>query len=423
MPPVHPLPLWAGRTVALIGIVIVALNLRTAVSAVSPIAREIAVDIPLDNFALGLLGMIPPIAFALSAIVTASIARMLGLELFLVIAIGLMVTGHLVRATANGYGMLLIGSVLALVGMGIGNVLLPPLVKRYFPDRIGLMTALYATLGSLGAAVPALLAVPIANATDWRISLGIWSILAFTSLLPWLTLLAQQARGRVNGTTTDVAELPQLVPLRGRPIWRSTVAWTIAVVFAMSSFNVYGMVAWLPDILAQTTESTAAQSGALLALYAAMGLPSALLIPVLAARMKNVGPLVQVGVLFFVAGDLGLLLFPGFATVWWVTMMGLGTLLFPVCLVLINLRSRTMHGAVALSGFVQGVGYAIASLGPLLVGVLREATGGWLAVFIMLIASAIVASVGGVLLRRPVCIEDQLGPRSGHRGLKSAEDK
>ncbi|MEO7349267.1 MAG: MFS transporter [Terrimesophilobacter sp.] len=415
MPQLHPLPLWAGRTVALIGILLVALNLRTAVSAISPIARDIAVDIPLDNFALGLLGMIPPMAFAISAIVTASIARKLGLELFLVIAIGLMVVGHLVRAAASGYGMLLTGSVFALVGMGIGNVLLPPMVKRYFPDRIGLMTTLYATLGSLSAAVPALLAVPIAHATDWRTSLGIWSILAFASLIPWLTLLARQSRERVSRSTNGVAELPQPLPLRAKPIWHSTVAWTIAVVFAMSSFNVYGMVAWLPDILAQTTETTAVQSGALLALYAAMGLPSALLIPVLTARVKNVGPLVQVGVLFFIAGDLGLLLAPGFATVLWVTMMGLGTLLFPVCLVLINLRSRTMHGAVALSGFVQGVGFAIASLGPLFVGVLRETTGGWLAVFIMLLASAIVASVGGVLLRKPVYIEDQLSLSSDHR--------
>ncbi|WP_141990300.1 hypothetical protein [Rhodoglobus vestalii] len=126
--------------------------------------------------------------------------------------------------------------------------------------------------------------------------------------------------------------------------------------------------------------------------------------------MKNVGPLVQLGVVFFIVGDLGLLLAPGFATLLWVILMGLGTLLFPVCLVLINLRSRTMRGAVALSGFVQGVGYTIAALGPLLVGVLREATGGWIAVFILLIFSAMVASVGGVLLRKPIFVEDQLQP-------------
>jgi CP family cyanate transporter-like MFS transporter len=410
MPHSPLLPLWAGRTVALLGILLVALNLRTAVSAISPIAREIALDIPLDNVALGLLGMVPPMAFAVSAIVSASIARKLGLERTLIVAIVLMVVGHLLRATSTGYAMLLIGSVLALAGMGIGNVLLPPLVKRYFSDRIGMMTALYATLASLSAAVPALLAVPVANATDWRVSLGIWSVLAFASLIPWLILLVQRSQEKVNSTADDTAEIPQAPPLRGRPIWQSRVAWTVAVVFAMSSFNVYGMIAWLPDILAQTTDTTAAQSGVLLALYAAMGLPAALFIPALAVRMKNVGPLVQLGVLFFIVGDLGLLLAPGAATLLWVILMGLGTLLFPVCLVLINLRSRTMGGAVALSGFVQGVGYTIAALGPLLVGVLREATGGWVAVFILLIFSAIVASVGGVLLRKPVFVEDQLQP-------------
>jgi len=415
MPHSRPLPLWAGRTIALVGILLVALNLRTAVSAISPIAREIAVDIPLDNVALGLLGMIPPMAFAVSAIFSAPIARKLGLELFLVVAIGLVVVGHLLRAAAGGYAMLLIGSVFALVGMGIGNVLLPPLVKRYFPDRIGTVTALYATLASTSAAVPALVAVPVAHATDWRMSLGIWSVLAFASLIPWMTLLVQRSREKLDAPANGAAELPQALPLRGRPIWQSSVAWTIAIVFAVSSFNVYGVLTWLPDILAQTTDTTAAESGALLALYAAMGLPAALLIPVLAARLKNVGPLVQLGVVFFIVGDLGLLLAPGFATVLWVILIGLGALLFPVCLVLINLRSRTMRGSVALSGFVQGVGYTIASAGPLLVGVLRETTGGWVAVFIMLIVSAIIASVGGILLRKPVFVEDQLEHNPGQR--------
>ncbi|MGV8858514.1 MAG: CynX/NimT family MFS transporter [Rhodoglobus sp.] len=411
MPHSHPLPLWAGRTIALGGILLVALNLRTAVSAISPITREIAVDIPLDNVALGLLGMIPPMAFAISAIFSAPIARRLGLERFLILAIGFMIVGHLLRGAAGGYAMLLVGSALALIGMGIGNVLLPPLVKRYFPDRIGMVTALYATLASASAAVPALVAVPVAHATDWRVSLGIWSILAFASLIPWMTLLVQRSREKRDTSANDTAELPQALPLRGRPIWQSPVAWTIAIVFAVSSFNVYGVLTWLPDILAQTTDTTAAESGALLALYAAMGLPAALFIPVLAARLTNVGPLVQMGVVFFIVGDLGLLLAPGFATALWVLLIGLGALLFPVCLVLINLRSRTMRGSVALSGFVQGVGYTIASLGPLLVGVLREVTGGWVAVFIMLIASAVLASVGGFLLRKPVFVEDQLERR------------
>lgn len=402
--------IWAGRTLALVGILLVALNLRTAVSAISPITRDIAVDIPLDNIALGLLGMVPPMAFAASAIISASIARKIGLERFLVVAIALMIAGHLLRATAPGYPMLLMGSVLALIGMGIGNVLLPPLVKRYFPDRIGLVTALYATLGSASAALPALVAVPIAQQTGWRTSLGIWSVLALTSLVPWLTLLLRRSKDATGTHHQGVAEHSQTPPLRGRPIWRSGVAWAVASVFAVSSFNVYGVLTWLPDIFAQTTEITPAESGALLGLYAAMGIPAALLVPVLAARIKNVGTLVHLGVLFFILGDLGLLLVPDLAPVLWVTFIGLGALLFPVCLVLINLRSRTLHGSIALSSFVQAVGYTIASFGPLLFGVLREATGGWTAVFVMLIITALIASVAGVLLRKPVYVEGQLQP-------------
>jgi MFS transporter, CP family, cyanate transporter len=406
------MPLWAGRTLALVGILLVALNLRTAVTAISPIAAQISSDIPLDNLGLSVIGTLPPIAFALAGIFGASIAEKLGLERFLIIAAVAMVAGHLLRALAGDFSLLFLGSVLAFTGMGVGNVLLPPLVKKYFPDRIGVVTAAYVTILTLGATSPAVLAAPVAHAAGWRVSVGVWALVAFLGLLPWIGVVVQNRR--TSAALALAADLEGGAPLIVPPshmvhgIWHSRTAWVVAIVFSVTSFNAYSMFAWMPEILITTAGQTPVQAGALLGYYSALGIPFALLAPVLAARMKNIGLIIELGAAFLVAGNLGLMLAPAAAPLLWVTLVGCGQVIFPVCLVLINLRARTQVGSVTLSGFSQGVSYAIAAAGPLMIGLLFDWTGSWAGGFALLLASAVVVAVGGHLLRKPRFVEDDL---------------
>ena len=415
MPDTRPLPLWAGRSLALLGIALVALNLRTAVTAISPIVGDIATDIPLETVGLSLIGMLPPIAFAVSGIFGAALARRLGLELFLVLAIVAMVVGHLARAFAGEFLVLFIGSVVVLLGMGVGNVLLPPLVKRYFPDRVGLVTAIYVTLLTIGATVPAVLSAPVAHSAGWRTSLGVWAVVALISLLPWTGVLLAGRAERASLAADSVVGLVEPSALAGR-IWHSSTAWVVAIVFSVTSFNGYSMFAWLPEILIQTAGQTPVEAGALLGYYAALGIPFALAAPALAARMRNIGLLIELGAVLLILGNAGLLFAPAAAPWAWVTLIGCGQLIFPVCLVLINARSRTELGAVALSGFSQGVSYTLAAVGPLAIGLIFEWTGGWLGAYLLLFASAVVVAIGGYLLRKPRFIEDDLQRRVGRIG-------
>jgi CP family cyanate transporter-like MFS transporter len=397
-----PRSLWAGRTLALFGIILVAATLRTAVAGLSPIVSEISADIPLSATAIGVLGMLPPICFAFFGIFTPVYTRRLGLENVLLLALTAMLLGHLARGLAGSLPILLIGSVVTFAGLGVGNVLLPPLVKKYFPDRIGLITSLYVTTLAVSTLFPPLIAVPVADAAGWRVSLGMWLLPVLIALVPWLTMFV---RHRVQDTPGSIDEAePALV---GR-VWRSSIAWALAVVFAASSLNAYAMFAWLPQLLIDTAGVTPAQAGTLLSVYAAMGIPCALLIPWLTARMKNVAVLVYLGVAVFLIGDLGLLLAPATLTWLWVVMAGLGPLLFPLVLVLINLRTRTHAGSVALSGFVQSVGYTLGALGPLSVALLHELTGAWTAPLIFLTGTALAISVAGAIIARPHLLEDDL---------------
>ncbi|HZK59213.1 MAG TPA: MFS transporter, partial [Cryobacterium sp.] len=236
--------LWAGRTLALLGILLVAANLRTAVAALSPIVSQVAVDIPLSALGIGVLGMLPPVCFAISGILTPAFTRRIGLENVLVVSLVAILAGHLARGLSSSLASLLIGSAVTLAGLGVGNVLLPPLVKKYFPDRVGLVTSLYVTVVSLSTFVPPLVAVPVADAAGWRTSLGMWSMLALAALVPWAAMLIRHRTATVPNPVIEEAEPAVL----GR-IWRSPIAWAIAVAFSVSSISAYAMFAWLPQLL------------------------------------------------------------------------------------------------------------------------------------------------------------------------------
>lgn len=403
MKSIATIPLWRGRALALVGILLVALNLRTAVAALSPIFAEISVDVSLSSLSIGLLGMLPPVCFALFSVAAPMLHRRFGLERVLVAALTAIMLGHLVRSLAGDFPVLAGASALTFAGMGVANVLLPPVVKKYFPDRIGLMTSLYATSMAIGATLPPLLAVPLTVAAGWRVSVGVWGVFAFLSILPWLAIIVS-SRTRAQAPV-DVAAEEAEPEILGR-VWHSRIAWSLMLVFALTGLNAYAMFAWLPAILADTTTTTPAEAGALLALYAGMGLPISLLIPLLAGRMRNVGMLIYAGVACYVLGYLGLILAPNTLTWLWVALAGLGPMLFPLSLALINMRTRTHEGAVALSGFVQGVGYGLAAVGPLVLGLLHEVSGDWTLPLAFLLFSALVVIVAGLVVSRPRMLED-----------------
>jgi len=396
-------PLWAGRAAAVIGIVLLALNLRTAVAVLSPILAYVSGDIPLDSIGIGLLGMLAPLAFAASGFLAPVVARRIGLELTTVLACAAMVVGPVLRGIAPNYGVLVLGSVLALAGMGFANILLPPVIKKYFPDRVGLLTGTYVTLMSISASVPPLIAAPLAESAGWRVTIGAWAVLAVGALIPWVIVLLQHRRSLAEGVVPVVSQA-----LLGR-MPRSRVARAIALAFAMTALNVYALFAWLPEIVIDTAGVTPAQAGALVALFGIIGLPAGLIAPVLATRVKNIGWVFAAAVGSYLAGYLGLLLAPGAATWLWVLLVGSGPIVFPLCLVLINLRTRSHEGSIALSGFVQGIAYALGALGPLLIGLLHDLTGGWTVPLAFLLATTLLTLISAAMLAKPVMVEDELG--------------
>lgn len=402
--PEAPLPLWRGRFLAFAGILLMALNMRLAVAGLSPIIPLIQRDFSISVFAISLLGFMAPLSFAIGGIFTPRIARRLGLEYTVILALALILVGHIVRATATNWGGLSLGTLCALLGMGFGNVLMPPLVKKYFPDRVPLMTSLYMTLVAFSALVPPLIAVPLSDAISWRGFLGQWGALAVVAVIPWVF---QIVHGRSTAKAAALAATTEVHPDHVA-IWRSPTAWAIAVILAVSSINGYAMYAWMPIILVDISQVTLAQAGALLGVYAAIGAPLAFIMPMLASRLRRVDLLVHLASVFFIVGYVGFIFFPTQAPLLWTIVAGTGPLLFPLSLVMVNLRSRTPRTSMALSGFGTTVAYVVALTGPPVLGLLFSATGGWTAALIFLAVISLAGSIAGIVLARQRMVDDEL---------------
>lgn len=394
-----------GRIGALLGILLMALSLRAAVVSVPPLLQRISENIAFTEFTTGLLAMLAPIAFAVFGLLTPRLIRAWGLERTLVVSVLLAIVGQVIRPWVSDVYLFLGLSIVALAGYGMGNVVLPPLVKKYFPDHIGVVTSGYVTLLAVGTWVAPQFSVPLANASTWQLSIGSWALLSAVVLLPWLLQLIADRK---------VARPDMPAPLAGGSApglklnpWKSKVAWGLAIYLAGNSAQTYVYFTWLPPYLTAMGLSEGT-SGSMLALFAILGLPVSLLVPLWVPRLKH--PIVAVGVFTacWIGGHLGIYLSPTNNTAVWVALAGLGQGTFAIALLMMNLRSRTTYGSGVLSGFAQGLGYAGAAVVPMLFGVVQKATDSWGAAFAMLGGCIVVMLAGAIMINPARAIEDTI---------------
>lgn len=395
--------LLRGRLLVFCAIAMSALVLRVAVTSFSPLAAQISEEIGFSSTVVGVFGMIPTAMFAAFGLATPALGRRWGLERTALIAMLMAGVGMATRALMTDTWSLLLLSGLALGGMGIGNVVIPPLVKRYFSDTLALVSSVYIVGVQLSTIVPAFVAVPLADAFGWRVSLGVWALVGFAAAVPWVWVLLRHR----NADAGEVAPVDRNVDGR---VWRSSVGWGMVGMFGMTSLVTYSMFTWIPDILADAGASPAF-GGAMVGLFALLGLVSAFGAPSLCARMTNPFPVVVACASCFLVAFAGLWIAPMSAPILWIVLLGLGPSTFPMALTLINLRSRSHAGSAALSGFTQGVGYTVACLGPLLFGVFHDLTSGWAASFAFMTVAVAVLVAGAYQACKPRVVEDSWNTR------------
>lgn len=408
------LPPWALAAAVLLA----AVNLRTAVTSVGPVLDELEASIGLSSQLAGVLTTLPVIAFAALGSATPLLARRVGEQRLLTAGLVLMTAGLATRALAGSAWSFLALSVVALVGGAIGNVLIPVMVKRGFPGRVGTMTAGYTTALAVGTTLAAAATVPIAGlrggrgaAADWRLGLGAWAVLAGVAAVAWLLL-----PGRAAGSPRSAPGGPGAGGAAPVPsLWRSRTVWAFTAFFAAQSMQAYIAFGWFALFFRERGGYSAAEAGVLVAVLAAMSIPISMVLPTVAVRLPDQRPLVALLLACYVAAYAGMLLAPRGGAWVWVVLAGTGSGAFPLVLTLIGLRTSRPEATASLGAFVQSIGYLVAGSGPLLVGVMHGATGGWTGPFVLLFCAVAVMGVAGWFVAVPGDVEDDLRPAAAGR--------
>ncbi|MEU1867939.1 CynX/NimT family MFS transporter [Streptomyces gardneri] len=396
-----------------VGLVLAALNLRPAITSLGALLEEVSAGLHMSGTVAGVLTSVPPLCFAVFGITAPRLARRFGPVAVVCAGMAAIFAGLAVRPFASGTAGFLAASALALMGIALSNVLMPVIVKRYFPDRVGTMTGLYSMALALGTSVAAAATVPMTEALggDWRAGLGVWAVVAALAVLPWIPLLRDRDRDGLPtraGRATDKATATA-VPLDTTPaprVTRSRTAWALGCFFGLQATGAYITMGWMPQIF-RDAGVPASTAGVLLAVTMVMGVPLAFVIPRLATRMKTQGPIVVALGLCGLGGYTGLFFAPASGAWVWAVLLGVSNCAFPLALTMIGMRSRTGAGVVRLSAFAQSVGYLISIPGPLLVGVLYQHSGGWGLPIALMGGLMVPQMIIGTLAGRDRTVEDE----------------
>lgn len=391
---------WGVAALLVAGIALAGLNLRIAVTSVGPVLEELTHSLGLTPLSAGLLTTLPVVCFAIFGGLTPTLTRLFGDQRLILGALVAIAVGSGVRGFADSPLMFMACSVVALSGGAVGNVLLPSLIKRYFPHRVGALTTLYTTAMAMGTALAAAATVPAMQAAggDWRVVLAGYALFAVVAAVPWIIALLTKSSATDDGSTLSV-----------RRVLGSAMGWQSITYFGSQSAVAYILFGWYSQLL-RTSGMDATEAGVQLAYMSALAIPTSLLLPGLAVRIRDQRWIVVACCSCYVIGFGGLLLAPTALPWLWSTVLGAAMSSFPLALTLFAIRTRTVAGTATLSATSQSIGYLIGGTGPLLFGLAHGLTGGWGLSIGVALCAVVGNAVAGLLIARPRYLEDSLAP-------------
>jgi CP family cyanate transporter-like MFS transporter len=402
-------------------IVLVALNFRGPIVAPAPVIGDIRADLGMTATVAGLLTTIPVLCFALATPFASWVIARFTAERAVSLSLLIVLVGTVVRSIPHE-AALLVGTAVIGIGITIGNVVIPVVIRRdTSPERVGLVTGVYTSALNIGSMITSLGTAPIAAAWGWPVAIAVWGVLALIAAAAWTYTVGAGAAWR--GTDRDSEPLPVTGPIdqvletgsvrtvpasASAPVTEALrhpakrwVTWGLMLAFGGQAFSYYALTAWIPTLLHDEIGFDTASSGASSSVFQILAVVGALGVPVLASRFRPRVIIVLVS-FFWLAMPVGLLVAPQLWLLWSVlggAAQGGGiTIIF---IVIVRLVSND-DDARRMSAFVQGGGYLLGSAGPLVAGALHGASGGWTAPLLTVLAAVLLLGVVGSVSARKV---------------------
>ncbi|MCD8799313.1 MFS transporter [Mammaliicoccus sciuri] len=380
-----------------IGILLIGASLRAPITSVGIALPSIKETLNLSNTSVSLITIIPLLSFAVISLFAAKISHKFGLERTVFGALILICIGIALRAI-TGVSWLYVGTILIGVGIAFGNVLTPGIIKMNFPLRIGIMTGYYTVVMNIFGSASSYVTAPLVKHFNYNIAISLIGIVTFIGIIIWSFQLNKHEKVNSSQTTTNIN------------VWKSPLSWQITLLMGGQSMIFYSLINWLPEFLL-SHGTPINEAGIYLSILQLAIIPLTFVTPIFAEKMKNQVLITFVTGLLFVLGILTLMLQPNWAFLG-IILIGIASgLAFGLVNTFFGLRTENGLTAAKLSGMSQSVGYLFAAIGPLLFGILHDATNSWNTSFGILLVTSIIIMIIGSRAGRNITIEQTLGAR------------
>ena len=375
-----------NKVIILLGIILLGMILRTPITSVGAIIGPLKNLLEINNTVAGLITTIPLMAFAIFSPFVAKISNKIGLEKTLYLAAIVTSIGLLLRFYINT-SVFFVTTFIIGVGLTVGNVLIPGLTKKYFPENLGVMTGFYAVVMNISASVAAGISYPIlsSNVGGEKFSTGlavnIWLIVSLLNIVIYAIITKNSKSERIEDKKTG-----------GKGYLRSLKMWSVMLSMGLQSALFYCSVSWFAEIMI-SKGFTPSESGLLLSISQFAQFPSTFLVPVLAEKIKNKLIIPIFITLGYVTSLIGMVYIQGnFAlmTVYIVLFALAGGGSFSYVMYLFSAKSKNEEEAADISGLAQAGGYWLAAIFPPLLGYVRDVLNWDVAIYILIVTASLL---------------------------------
>ena len=375
-----------NKVIILLGIILLGMILRTPITSVGAIIGPLKNLLEINNTVAGLITTIPLIAFAIFSPFVAKISNKIGLEKTLYLAAIVTSIGLLLRFYINT-SVFFVTTFIIGVGLTVGNVLLPGLAKKYFPENLGVMTGFYAVVMNVSASVAAGVSYPIlsSNVGGEKFSTGlavnIWLIVSILNIVIYAIITKNSKSERIEDKKSG-----------GKGYLRSLKMWSVMLSMGLQSALFYCSVSWFAEIMI-SKGFTPSEAGLLLSISQFAQFPSTFLVPVLAEKIKNKLIIPIFIAMGYVASLIGMIYIQGnFAlmTIYIVLFALAGGGSFSYVMYLFSAKSKNEEEAADISGLAQAGGYWLAAIFPPLLGYVRDVLNWDVAIYILIVTASLL---------------------------------